>query len=255
MKILAIGDIVGVRTIEYLQKNLWKLRDELKVDFVIANGENASDIHGISSTDAQRLLDCGVDIITLGNHTWAKRDIYDFLDSNPDKIIRPSNYPGSAPGYGYTTVNVCGYSVLCINTQGQAFMDTLDSPFDSIELILAREEGKYDLAILDFHAEATSEKYAIGRYFDGKINIIFGTHTHVPTADLQILPGGTAYVTDLGMSGPKNGILGTDTQAVLRKMKDHLPARFVPAAGDIEIQAVLFETDGAKPVSLKRIIF
>lgn len=255
MKILAIGDIVGVRAVEYLKKNLWKKRDELRVDLVIANGENASDIHGISSSDAKALLDAGVDLITLGNHTWARRDIYDFLDSNPDKMIRPANFPGSCPGYGYVTVNVCGYNVLIMNAQGQAFMDQLDSPFDSIELILAREEGRYDLAILDFHAEATSEKYGIARYFDGKINIIFGTHTHVPTADLQLLPGGTAYVTDLGMTGPTNGILGTDTNAVLRRMREHMPSKFFPADGEIQAQAVLFETDGTRPVSLKRIVF
>ena len=255
MKILAIGDVVGVRAVEHLKKTLWKKRDELKIDLVIANGENASDIHGISSSVAQELLDAGVDVITLGNHTWAKRDICDFLDSNPDKIIRPANFPGSCPGYGYTTVNACGYNVLIMNAQGQAFMDPLDSPFDSIELILAREEGRYDLSILDFHAEATSEKYGIARYFDGKINIIFGTHTHVPTSDTQILPGGTAYVTDLGMTGPVNGILGTDTAAVLRKMHDHMPSKFFPADGEIQAQAVLFETNGARPVSLKRVVF
>ncbi|MBE6548066.1 MAG: YmdB family metallophosphoesterase [Ruminococcaceae bacterium] len=255
MKILAIGDIVGTRAIDHLQKTLWKKRDELKIDLVIANGENASDIHGISAAYAQALLDCGVDVITLGNHTWAKRDIGDFLDGNTDKIIRPSNFPGSCPGIGHLIVNVCGYSVLVMNAQGQAFMDTLDSPFDSVELILAREKGNYDLSILDFHAEATSEKYAMGRYFDGRIDIIFGTHTHVPTADMQIFSGGTAYVTDLGMTGPTNGILGTDTNAVLRKMHDHMPSRFFPADGEIQAQAVIFELDGTKPVSVKRITF
>ena len=130
-----------------------------------------------------------------------------------------------------------------MNAQGQAFMDSLDSPFDAVEYILERERGDYDVAVLDFHAEATSEKYAMARVFDGKINIIFGTHTHVPTADEQILPGGTGYVTDLGMTGPVNGILGTDATAVLHKMRDHLPAKFVPADGEIQVQAVLFELD------------
>lgn len=255
MKILAIGDIVGVAAIKHLKDTLWRKRDELGVDAVVANGENASDIHGISATDAQEVLDAGVDLITLGNHTWAKRDICAFLDNNPDSIIRPANFPSSCAGYGYTVKNICGYRVLFINAQGQAFMDPLDSPFDAIELILAREEGSFDLSVLDFHAEATSEKYAIARYFDGRINIIFGTHTHVPTADLQILPGGTAYVTDLGMTGPTNGILGTDTQAVLRRMHDHMPARFFPADGDIVAQAVLFECDGHRVVRAKRITF
>lgn len=255
MKILAVGDVVGRRAVEHLKKNLWKKRDELKLDLVIVNGENASDIHGISSADAQEILDAGADIITLGNHTWLKRDIYDFLDSNPQKIIRPANFPGSCPGCSYAILDAGGYSVLVMNAQGQAFMEPLDSPFDSIELILERERGNFDISVLDFHAEATSEKYAVARYFDGKISIIFGTHTHVPTADLQILPGGTAYVTDIGMTGPSNGILGTDTKAVLRKMREHMPSRFFPADGEIKAHAVLFVTDGEKPAALERIEF
>lgn len=255
MKIMAIGDVVGTRAVDYLKKNLWKCRGVIGADFVIANGENATDIHGISSADAETLLSSGVDVITLGNHTWSKRDIYNYLDENSGKIIRPVNFPASCPGYGYCVVNVGNYRILCINAQGQAFMDALDSPFDAIELALAREEGNYDISVLDFHAEATSEKYAVARYFDGKINIIFGTHTHVPTADLQILPGGTAYVTDLGMTGPTNGILGTDTNAVLKKMREHMPSRFIPADGDIQVQAVVFELDGDRVKSLKRITF
>ena len=255
MKILAVGDIVGAATVDYFKSNLWKTRDSLGVDFVVANGENASDIHGIGAADAQTVLDSGVDLITLGNHTWSRKDIYDFLDSNPTQIIRPANYPSSCPGFGYAIRSIQGYRVLFMNANGQAFMDPLDSPFDAIELILAREEGNFDISVLDFHAEATSEKYAIARYFDGKINIIFGTHTHVPTADLQILPGGTAYVTDLGMSGPVNGILGTDSAASIRRIKDHMPARFVPATGEIRASAVLFELDGVKVVRARRVTF
>lgn len=255
MKILAIGDIVGVRAIEYLQKHLWKLRDRLKLDFVIANGENATEIHGLSSSDARKILDCGVDLITMGNHTWSKRDLYAFLDSNPEQIIRPANYGGNAPGYGYTTVDVNGYKILCMNVQGVAFMEPLSDPFDAIEYILTREEGEYDLSLLDVHAEATSEKYAIARVFDGKINMIFGTHTHVPTADEQILPGGTAYVTDLGMTGPRNGILGTDAERVIKKMRTHMPSQFIVADGEITADAVLFETDGEKMTAISRITF
>ncbi|MBQ8409762.1 MAG: YmdB family metallophosphoesterase [Clostridia bacterium] len=255
MKFLAIGDIVGVRAIEYLQKNLWKLRDRLKLDLVVANGENATEIHGLSSSDARKILDCGVDLITLGNHTWSKRDLYAFLDNNAERIIRPANYGGSAPGYGYTTIDVAGYKILCMNVQGVAFMEPLSDPFDAIEYILAREEGEYDLSLLDVHAEATSEKYAIARYFDGKIDMIFGTHTHVPTADEQILPGGTAYVTDLGMTGPRNGILGTDKDRVITKMRTHMPTQFIVADGEIKADAVLFETDGEKMTAISRITF
>ena len=255
MKILAIGDVVGTRAIEHLRLNLWKLRDRMGIDFVVANGENASEIHGLSSSDARKLLDTGVDLITMGNHTWAKRDIYEFLDDNPDKIIRPSNFPGSSPGYGYCIANVCGYRLLCMNVQGVAFMESLADPFEAVEYILAREEGEYDISLLDFHAEATSEKYAMARVFDGKIDMIFGTHTHVPTADTQILPGGTAYVTDLGMTGPRNGILGTDTERILRKMRQHLPSQFIVADGSIVADAVVFELDGCKAKNISRITF
>ena len=255
MKILAIGDIVGTRAIEYLRQNLWKLRDRLKLDFVVANGENASEIHGLSASDAEKILDTGVDLITMGNHTWGKRDLYPFLDNNPEKIIRPANFPGSSPGCGYTTVDVNGYKLLCINVQGVAFMEALSDPFEAVEYILAREDGEYDISLLDVHAEATSEKYAIARVFDGKIDMIFGTHTHVPTADCQILPGGTAYVTDLGMTGPDNGILGTDTERVLKKMREHMPSQFTVADGNIRADAVLFELDGEKVTKISRLTF
>ena len=255
MKILAIGDIVGTRAIEYLRQNLWKIRDKHKIDFVIANGENASDIHGLSSRHAEEILDCGVDLITMGNHTWGKRDIYSFLDDNSDKIIRPANYPGSAPGCGYAIADVQGYRLLCINAQGQAFMEAIGDPFDAIEYILAREEGSYDLSLLDFHAEATSEKYTVGRVFDGKINMIFGTHTHVQTADEQILPCGTAYITDVGMTGPTNGILGTDSDRVITKTRTHLPTQFVVADGEIRANAVLFTLDGEKVTKIERLNF
>jgi metallophosphoesterase (TIGR00282 family) len=255
MKILAIGDIVGVRAIEHLRQNLWKLRDKLKLDFVVANGENASEIHGLSASDAEKILDAGVDLITMGNHTWNKRDLYAFLDNNPEKIIRPANFPGSCPGYGYTTVDVNGYKMLCMNVQGVAFMEPLADPFEAVEYILAREEGEYDISLLDIHAEATSEKYAMARVFDGKIDMIFGTHTHVPTADTQILPGGTAYVTDLGMTGPDNGILGTDSERVLKKMREHMPSQFTVADGNIHADAVLFELDGEKVTKISRLTF
>ena len=255
MKILAIGDVVGTHAIEHLRKNLSSVRTRYGIDLVVANGENATEIHGLSAADAQKLLDSGIDLITMGNHTWARRDIYQFLDDNPDKIIRPANFPGSCPGYGYATVDVCGYKVLCMNAQGIAFMEPLSDPFEAVEYILAREEGEYDISLLDFHAEATSEKYAMARVYDGKINIIFGTHTHVPTADLQILPGGTAYVTDLGMTGPDNGILGTNTDRVLRKMRQHMPSQFIVADGNIRADAVLFELDSTKVTKISRLKF
>ncbi len=255
MKILAIGDIVGTRAIAHLKQRLWNIRDRYKIDFVIANGENASEIHGLSSSNARAVLDTGVDFITMGNHTWNKRDIYAFLDANPETIIRPANYPGSAPGYGYYIVDVQGYKMLIMNVLGQVFMDAVGDPFDAVELILAREEGNYDISILDIHAEATSEKYAIARMFDGKVDIMFGTHTHVPTADAHILPNGSAYVTDLGMTGPRNGVLGVDAERTLTKMRMHMPAQFVVADGEIKADAVIFDLDGDRVVGVQRIEF
>ena len=256
MKILVLGDIVGVCAIDYLKKTLWQKRRELGIDFVVANAENASDIHGLSKNHAEDILDAGVDFMTMGNHTFAKRDLYGYLDENPDKIIRPANYPASAPGYGSSIVNVDGYKILIMNVQGTAFMEPLDSPFDAIECILGAEEGKYDFSILDIHAEATSEKYAIARYFDGKINMMFGTHTHVQTADEQILPAGSAYITDVGMVGPTNGILGTDATAVIYKMKNHLPSRFTVADGDIKATGVIFDLNTTTSrATVKRVRF
>ena len=255
MNILAIGDIVGVRAIDHLKNNLWKTRDKYKIDYVIANGENASDIHGVTAKDARAILDSGVDFITLGNHTWNKRDIYAFLDSNAEEIIRPANYPGSAPGYGYAIVDIQGYRALIMNVLGQVFMEPVGDPFDAIEYILTREEGNYDFSILDIHAEATSEKYAIARVFDGKVDVIFGTHTHVPTADEQILPAGSAYVTDLGMTGPRNGVLGVNTERTLTKLRNHMPSQFIVADGEIRADAVIFTLDGDKVTGIKRITF
>lgn len=255
MNILIIGDIVGTRSITYLKENLWKTRDKYKIDYVIANGENASEIHGVSAKDARDILDTGVDFITLGNHTWNKRDIYAFLDTNTDVIIRPANYHGSAPGYGYAIVDIQGYRALIMNVLGQVFMDPVGDPFDAVEYILAREEGNFDFSILDVHAEATSEKYAIARVFDGKVDVIFGTHTHVPTADEQILPGGSAYVTDLGMTGPRNGVLGVDSERTLTKMRLHMPAQFIVADGEIRADAIIVTLDGDKVKGIKRITF
>lgn len=257
LNILTLGDVVGARTLDVLRERLWKKRDELHADLVIANGENTTNIHGLNAHDAQTLLDCGVDLITLGNHTFGMRDLYDFLDNRSDSIIRPANYPPTAPGCGYTIRDVSGWRVLCINVNGITFMEPLDSPFGAIERILERERGRYDIAIADLHAEATSEKLALARAFDGRLTVMFGTHTHVTTADECILPGGSGYITDLGMSGPTDGILGTRTEAVLTKMRDHMPAHFTVSEGNIEISGALFTVDPstARCVAVKRIKF
>ena len=256
MKILTLGDVTGTASIQYLQQRLWRERDRLGADLVVANGENVSDIHGISASDAQALLDCGIDLITTGNHTWGKRDIYDFLDSSPS-ILRPANFPPSCPGVGSTTVRIGGWRLLCINVMGVVNMQPLDSPFDTVDRILEREKGKYDFALLDIHAEATSEKIALARYFDGRINIIFGTHTHVQTADEQILPRGTGYITDLGMTGPTDGVIGADAECIIRHFRTKMPQRFSVASGEIRAHGALVEldTDTARCTSVRRVSF
>ncbi len=256
MKILAIGDIVGTKSIEYLRESLWKLRRQMGFDFVIANGENATDIHGLSAPDAEAIFSAGVDVITLGNHTYGRRDICALL-SDSECLIRPANYPPAAPGGGYTVRNIDGYRILCINVLGTALMESLACPFSTVDRILEREKGNYDFAVMDIHAEATSEKIALGRYFDGRIAVMFGTHTHVPTADEQILPKGSGYITDLGMTGPTNGVIGTDAACVIEKMRTKMPVRFRVADGDIAAMGAVFELDTStgKVTSVKRIRF
>lgn len=238
--ILTIGDIVGSATVDVLAACLRSEARALGADLIIANGENTTGIHGLGYKDAHAIWDAGVDLITLGNHTYGMRDIYTLLDDRPDAIIRPLNYPAAAPGCGYTICDVKGWRLLCMNVNGTAFMEPLASPFDAVESVLRREAGRYDCSILDIHAEATSEKYAIARAFDGRISAMFGTHTHVPTADIQILPCGTGYVTDLGMCGAKGGILGISKESVLPRYLSALPSRFAPAEGDLYADAVIF---------------
>ena len=256
MKILAIGDVVGTKTLAYLKKTLWEERKKLGADFVVANGENASDIHGICAADAEELLSAGVDMITLGNHSFGRRDICGML-SDSQSIIRPANYPVCVPGSGCSILNICGWRILTINVLGTALMDSMACPFATVDRILDREAGNYDVSILDIHAESTSEKIALARYFDGRINVIFGTHTHVQTADEQVLPKGSGYITDLGMSGPTNGVIGADTQIVIERMRTKIPTFFRVADGDIKALGALFDvdTDSGKVRSVTRVSF
>ena len=257
LHLLAVGDVVGKAGLEHLQATLWNRRGELGVDLCIVNGENASQIKGICRADAEALLSAGADVITLGNHAYSAPDTADFLDQRPDVIIRPVNYPATNPGFGYTIYTVKGVRVLCINVLGTVHLDPLDNPFLTVERILDAQKGQYDIAVLDLHAEATSEKYAMARAFDGKLAVIFGMHTHVATADLQILPGGTGYVTDLGMTGPEGGVIGAKTEPVLKMFRSHMPARFGVADGPVHAHAVLFSVDTAtgRTISAKRLVF
>ena len=255
MKVLAIGDIVGQKAIEVLEQKLWNYRRQNGISFVVCNGENAAEIRGMRAKDGERLLSAGVDVITLGNHAFGQKDLYPVLEEET-RIIRPVNFPPQTPGMGFTVADAeSGEKVLCVNVCGRAFMEAYGSPFDTVEQVLRRMEGKYDLALLDIHAEATSEKMALARWFDGRIGIIFGTHTHVTTADEQILPRGTGYQTDLGMSGPVGGILGTDAEAVIEKFRSLMPVRFSVAGGEIELHGTVFETDGNRVRKITRVVF
>ena len=256
MNILAIGDVVGTKSIEYLKERLWQTRRELDAELVVVNGENATDIHGISTPDAKQLMEAGADLITLGNHTWGRRDICELL-SDAEWIIRPANYPPLAPGSGYTLLNVCGWRILGINIMGTAMMDALACPFATVDRILEREKGNYDFALMDIHAEATSEKIALGRYFDGRIAVMFGTHTHVPTADEQVLPLGSGYITDLGMTGPTDGVIGSDAAGVIEKFRTKMPVRFKVAEGPVVAHGALFtlNTDTMRVTKVRRVKF
>ena len=256
MKILAIGDVVGTKAVAYLREKLWKKRAELCADVVIANGENATEIHGVSASDAEDILSAGADIITLGNHSFGRKDICTLLNDS-SYVIRPANYPAFVPGSGSTVVNIGGWRILAINVLGTAFMEPMACPFATVDRILEREKGNFDVSVLDIHAESTSEKIALARYFDGRINVIFGTHTHVATADAQILPNGSGYITDLGMTGPINGVIGTDAQTVIERMRTKIPTHFKVADGEIRACGAIFDvdTDTGKVTEVKRIEF
>jgi len=239
-KILAIGDIVGPAALEALCGQLFKLRNDFGASVVVVNGENACNGNGLDSVSARALFGAGVDVITSGNHIWHKRDIKQFLEDCPN-LIRPVNYPPVCPGNGSVIAECDGKKVLVINALGTVFMDPFDNPFDAVERVLERESGRYDYSVLDIHAEATSEKLAVANYFDGRINAIFGTHTHVQTSDNRILPNGSGYITDLGMTGPPDSILGIKTEIIIEKFKTHMPVKFEVAEGPIEIQGALFK--------------
>ena len=248
MKILVIGDITSPTAAEYLSRALWKFRDANKIDFCVVNGENASFITGISPQIAEKLLRSGADCITGGNHTMHNKSVYTFLDETAE-IIRPLNFGSTAPGKGYTLLDCNGYRMLVMNVMGNVHIEpVLDSPFAAVERALAECEGKYDFSILDVHAEATGEKLAMGYAFDGRINVIFGTHTHVQTADGQVLPHGTGYITDIGMCGESGGVLGMDAERVIERMSTHIPHPFKAASGEPRADGVIFTLDTSRGV-------
>lgn len=242
MNILFIGDIFGRTGRNLLKDNLTKIIEENYIDFAIANGENSAGGVGITKDIYEDLISYGIDVVTLGNHAWAQKKIFDFID-NTERIVRPANYPEGTPGKPYIIIETKGRRIAVINLCGRVFMDCLECPFKTIDRILNEIEGKADIKILDFHAEATSEKIAMGWYLDGRITAVLGTHTHVQTADERILPKGTAYITDVGMTGPVNSVLGVKTDIIIKKFLTNLPCKFEAAEDTGQINGVILRID------------
>lgn len=242
MRILCIGDVVGSVGCAFLRERLPAFKKLQGIDLVICNGENSADGNGVTVRSAEYLFDSGVDVITLGNHSFRRKEAFGFLDEHP-YIIRPANFPSpEAPGKGSCIVDMGFSTVAVVNLMGQQFMDAnLNNPFHAVDKIIGELDAK--IVIVDFHAEATSEKRAMGLYLDGRVSAMFGTHTHVMTADAQVLAGGTGYITDVGMTGVIDSCLGVKKEIIIRRFKTQLPERFDLADGECMMNCVLFEID------------
>jgi hypothetical protein len=256
IRVLFIGDIVGSVGRRALAETLPGLKSKYSPEFIVANGENAAGGRGLTGAIAKFVFDLGVHGITLGNHAWDNKDIFDFIDREP-RLVRPANFPEGTPGRGYATLKANGKELVIVNIQGRTFLPPLDCPFRKVDEILDRLPNKNKFVLVDFHAEATSEKIAMGWHLDGKVSAVVGTHTHVQTNDHRILPRGTAYVTDVGMVGPRDGVLGMERESVLQKFRTQLPVRFEVAEGKWHFHAVVIdlddETGRAKRIELVRL--
>ena len=242
MKILAIGDIVGNCGIKKLKSELKKIITEKNIDSVIVNGENSAEGMGITEKNFNDILAEKVDVITMGNHTWGKKDIFKFI--NHPKLIRPANYPAGVQGKGYNIYEFKNKKIGVINLIGKVDMNVLfENPFLIAKKLVDKLEKQVDIIVIDFHAEATAEKIALANYLDGKATIIFGTHTHVQTADEQILEKGTGYITDIGMTGPKHSVIGMDISASIKRFETTLPERYKIAVGENIFNGVIFDVD------------
>lgn len=242
MRILCIGDVVGSVGCSFLRSKLPVFKKTMGVDFVICNGENSADGNGVTPTSGKFLFDSGVDAITLGNHTFRRKEAYEYLDENPF-IVRPANFPGgTTPGSGIINVDTGRKIITVINLMGNLNIDNnLDCPFVCVDRLL--EQAESNIIIVDFHAETTSEKRAMGYYLDGKVSVLFGTHTHVQTSDAQVLPKGTGYITDVGMTGTIHSVLGVKTDIIIEKFKTKLPQRFDLASGECKMECAIFDID------------
>ena len=254
MRILAVGDIVGESGVRKLKEELPKIKKEEEIDFVITNGENSAGGMGITEKNFKEIIEAGTNVVTMGNHTWGKKDIFKFIDE--PRLLRPANYPKRVVGKGLGIYECNGKKIAVINLIGRVDINILtENPFIIAKEMVEELKNKVDIIMIDFHAEATAEKIAMARYLDGKITALFGTHTHVQTGDEQILPKGTGYITDLGMTGPKNSVIGMDVNVSIKRFETTLPEKYKLAEGECILNAVIFEIDNQtnKVTEIKRI--
>ncbi len=242
MRLVFFGDVVGKPGRRGVAKYLTALRSSERVDFVIANGENAAGGVGIDPGSARELFAAGVDVLTTGNHVWAKREIVEYIGDS-DSVLRPANFVPTSPGWGYTIKTVGGEPVAVVNLIGRVFMNTYDCPFRTADSVVQQIGSRARMIFVDMHAEATSEKVAMGWHLDGRVSAVVGSHTHVQTADDRILPGGTAYLTDAGMCGPRDSVIGVRREQVLRRFLTQMPGRFEVADGPVVVQGAIVEID------------
>jgi metallophosphoesterase (TIGR00282 family) len=251
VRLLFIGDIFGHAGRSIVADHLADIRTSQAIDVVIANIENSAAGFGITPGVADELFRCGIDVMTSGNHIWDKRDIYDYFARTP-RLLRPANYPPGAPGAGvFVHETPSGARCAVINLQGRVYMANTDCPFRKADEILASLPAGVNIRFVDFHAEVTSEKMAMGWYLDGRVSAMVGTHTHIPTADTRILPGGTGYQTDCGMTGPYDSVIGVEKEPVLQKFLTAMPVRMEPAKKSVELHSVIVDVDNATGKALE----
>ncbi|MBP3284019.1 MAG: TIGR00282 family metallophosphoesterase [Clostridia bacterium] len=253
MRILAIGDIIGSPGRNYLKEHLKEIREKYQIDFIIANGENSSAGLGMEPKAANELFDAGVNVITLGNHTWRKKDILKIIDDN--RIVRPINYLPNTAGSGCRIISFQEKKIAVINAVGRVYMEPVSNPFVEVNKKVNEIKDTVDIIIVDFHAEATSEKIAMGYYLDGRVNLVYGTHTHVQTADEKILSKGTAYITDIGMTGPYDSVIGADKFVIMNSFSTEIPEKKPVAGGEVSFNGILVEINNEtnRTESIKRL--
>ncbi len=243
LRILAVGDVFGTPGLEFVRKNLRRIKNLEKADLVIVNAENVHDGSGLDRNDASLLFESGADVLTGGNHSFRRYAIFDLLEEE-ETVLRPLNFPPNSPGNGFCILPVKnGLRAMVISVCGQVFMDPADSPFTAVERLLEAQKGRYDIAICDFHGEATSEKLAFMHVFDGRLQVVFGTHTHVPTADERLTPRGSGYISDLGMCGSEDSVIGVTYETAVPRFTQNVRMKGIPAKENVALCGAVFEID------------